>query len=483
MQVLLTKDNFLKALVVSFLTGLMLFAMLLFRKEDLGKGIVVLQLPFVILFVGAVLKEPRLGLLAAFIINYFALGLNRYIAAPWGLSIDALLLLCWASIFFKAFNEKIPFQKAKNSLTLVASIWYGYIFLQLLNPEAASREAWFYAMRGLAFYQFLIIPLAFILLDHPKYLFTMIRLWAVFAMLAVLKGIMQKHYGFDPFEQRWLDQGGALTHIIMSGTRYFSFFSDAGNYGAHMAMVGVVFSIIGLHSPKTGNKIIFFIVALAAFYGMLISGTRGALAVPAAGFLLYTVISKRMKIFIPSIILLIGIYSFLKFTTIAQNVNEVRRMRSALDPNDPSLQVRLANQKILKGYLASRPVGGGIGSSGNWGQRFAPNTFLANVPTDSWYVMIWAETGIVGLYLHICILLFMVGKSMWIIMAKLKNTDLIYPLAGLLAGAFGIMVASYGNGLLGQMPNGIIIYLSMAIIWMAPGWEKEGLDKELDTQQ
>jgi hypothetical protein len=36
-------------------------------------------------------------------------------------------------------------------------------------------------------------------------------------------------------------------------------------------------------------------------------------------------------------------------------------MRSAFDPNDPSLQVRLDNQKILKGYLATRPFGAGIG--------------------------------------------------------------------------------------------------------------------------
>lgn len=45
--------------------------------------------------------------------------------------------------------------------------------------------------------------------------------------------------------------------------------------------------------------------------------------------------------------------------------------------------------------------------------------------------------------------------------------------AALSAGMFGVMVASYGSGALGQIPNGLIIYISMAFIFMMPEWEKE----------
>lgn len=34
---------------------------------------------------------------------------------------------------------------------------------------------------------------------------------------------MQKYIGFDSFETKWLNEGGATTHIIWSGVRYFSF--------------------------------------------------------------------------------------------------------------------------------------------------------------------------------------------------------------------------------------------------------------------
>jgi O-antigen ligase len=148
-------------------------------------------------------------------------------------------------------------------------------------------------------------------------------------------------------------------------------------------------------------------------------------------------------------------------------------MRTAFDPNDASLQVRLANQRKLSTYLASRPLGGGIGSAGGWGLRFSPQTFLAQTATDSWYVMIWAEQGIVGLILHLCILFYILGKSSYLIMFKIKDKELKAKMTALACGIFGIMGASYGNGVLGQMPTGILIYSSMAFLFMAPKLDEE----------
>jgi len=47
-----------------------------------------------------------------------------------------------------------------------------------------------------------------------------------------------------------------------------------------------------------------------------------------------------------------------------------------------------------------------LGATGNWGQRFTPHSFLANTATDSWYVMIWADTGIVGLIYYLFMIFF-----------------------------------------------------------------------------
>jgi len=122
--------------------------------------------------------------------------------------------------------------------------------------------------------------------------------------------------------------------------------------------------------------------------------------------------------------------------------------------------------------MKDKPFGGGIGTAGNWGMRFSPNTFLAQTPTDSWYVRIWAEMGIIGLTLHL-IILFWILIHCCIIVWKLKDPELSQIMIGLTAGIFGIMVASYGNGLYGQMPTAMILYMSYVFIYLAPAFEKD----------
>lgn len=65
--------------------------------------------------------------------------------------------------------------------------------------------------------------------------------WAILTLTAVIKAIWQKYVGFDSAEKYWLYVlGGSTTHIIYSGIRYFSFFSDAANFGAGMGFSMVV---------------------------------------------------------------------------------------------------------------------------------------------------------------------------------------------------------------------------------------------------
>ena len=354
-------------------------------------------------------------------------------------------------------------------------IWFGYAILQLVNPEAVSRAAWFYARRGVSLYMVLTVPLVFLLWRKPEDISRFLVIWAVFSIIGTMKGIGQKIFGVDPFEQKWLDDGGAITHILFGKLRIFSFYSDAGQFGAAQGQAGVVFTILALslHSKKDRIKRILFIVAaLLGLYGMLISGTRGAIAVPIAGFFLYLVLTKNIKILAVGSILGILIFVILKFTMVGNTNADIRRLRSAFDPNDASLQVRLNNQKKLSTYLASRPFGGGIGSSGAWGQRFSPNAFLSNVATDSWYVVIWAEQGIIGLYLHLTILFIIIGRASYLIMFKLRNPVLLGQMRAMASGILGIMGAAYGNAVLGQMPTGIILYICMVFLFMSPQFDK-----------
>jgi O-antigen ligase len=152
-------------------------------------------------------------------------------------------------------------------------------------------------------------------------------------------------------------------------------------------------------------------------------------------------------------------------------------MRTALDPNDASLIVRIENQKKLAVYLSSRPMGGGIGSGGFWGNRFSPGSFLSQVALDSWYVKIWVETGIIGLVLHIAslILILIIGI---INIFRLKNPDIRQRLVALICGYFGIVFASYGNQILGQMPTGTVINFTMVYMFLCIKWDNEITEKK-----
>jgi len=129
----------------------------------------------------------------------------------------------------------------------------------------------------------------------------------------------------------------------------------------------------------------------------------------------------------------------------------------------------------LKVYLASRPFGGGIGHAGVKAQKYLPNAFLSNVATDSWYVLIWAEQGIVGLLLHLFILFYVVIKTTFLVWFHLRDPVLKIKIAALTAGMFGVMVASYGNAVLGTMPTAMLIYTSMALMLSSKSLDTEAL--------
>ena len=467
-------------IIASFLLGAILIGYLI-AKGGLDYILLLFLIPVVLTFVFSVLYSPRNGIIALIVVSFFILGVGRYIRidVPWGLGIDFIYLIIYLSIFFQSFHKPIDWSFARNDLTLIGVVWYAYALFELVNPQAGSRVAWFYAMRGISLYMVLTFPLIFVFFNRHKDLNLFFLLWGILSILGSLKGLQQKFLGVDPFEQLWLDEGGAAQHILFGKLRIFSFYSDAGQFGAAQGHAGIVFGILAFCEKRLRFRIFYLVVSILGLYGMMISGTRGALAVPIAGLALYIIFKKNIKAMLVGGIVLVAIFVFFKYTTIGQGNDTIRRMRTAFDPNDASLQVRLENQQKLKAYLANYPFGGGLGSNGPIGMKYNPGTFLASVPADSWYVNLWMQLGVVGLCLHILILVYILSKSSYTILFKVRNDWIKVEQMALTCGLFGIAVASYGNGVLGQMPTGIIIYSSMAFMFMSKSYEKElGIDPD-----
>lgn len=440
-------------------------------KGGVTIGAALIGLPIAVFGFAALMKYPQWTLWGSLIVGFFSAGIGRYVDAPWGLLVDAFLIIGWLSLIFK-LRKKEDWQPIRNDIMLVTLVWYGMVLLEMFNPEMRSVEAWIYAMRGAGLYQLLAFGLTFMLFKEPKYLDKFLQFCILFSFLGLLWGFRQMIFGTDKAEDYWLYvEGFAMTHMLAGVLRVFSFYSDAGQFGAQQAMMALVCGIIALGKYPMKTRLYFGICALLFFIGFGISGTRGALAVPAAGAFVYLILSKNFKLLAAGMLVMGMTFYFLKYTMALQGVEQVRRMRTAMNPEDESLLVRLRNQVKFGNYLRSRPIGGGIGSAGFWGHRFSPGTMLAETATDSYYVKIWAETGIVGICLHLFMFGYFVGKGA-VVCWNIRDELLRQKIIALFAGMCGIFLSSYGNQVFSQTPTGIIMYIAIPIIFMAPQWDK-----------
>lgn len=429
---------------------------------QLTVAIGLILLPFVIAYLFILFKYPVAGIYTCLFFAFTANGIVRYIPVTLGLSIDFFLTLTWIAVFFTRFESK-NWQDLKNPVLIFALLWTIYCVFEIFNPQVVSYEAWVYAVRSPAFYLIMALSLGLLLLKERKDLFRIVHIWLGFSLIGALYSIKQFIFGLDTAELQWLALN-ASTHMLFGNLRVFSFYSDAAQFGSAMAHAGIVAIILSLGKFSWQKRGIYLICSCICLYGMAISGTRGALFILFAGLFSYFILNKNFKILVIGISLSGAAFGLLKFTYIGHSNYQIQRMRSAFNLQDPSFQVRIKNQLKLKEYLDSRPFGGGIGSAGYWGLRFNPDTFLAKTPTDSWYVKIWAETGIVGLAIYLAMVLFILvylGTRLW----KQQDSTQTQFLLALFAGLVGISVANYGNQVVGQMPTALLFYLSIALIY------------------
>ena len=362
-------------------------------------------------------------------------------------------------------SRSTDWKRGRNLMAGLILLWGLYCLFEIGNPNHV-QEAWNIAITQYFFYPLLCAFLVPLTIRNYKGIEVLLLIWSVFVLIATLKGYWQKNHGFNERELYFLYVlGGYRTHIIWSGIRYFSCFSDAANYGVHAAMAATTFGLSAFFVRKKWMKIYFGVITLCALYCIGISGTRAAVGVPLGGILLYVLISKNWKGFVLGIVSLFAVFSFFYFTNIGDSNQYVRKMRSAFRPNkDASYQVRVENKNNMKALMAVRPIGYGLGLSK--GARFQPRE-LMHYPPDSWLVSVWVETGIIGLVLYLLVHGVLFAWCSWLLMFKVMNKRLRGLLAAWLCMAAGFFVAAYVNDVM-QYPNSIIVYTGFALCIAGP---------------
>ncbi len=408
------------------------------------------------------LTEPKVGMYLFLQLSFLVNGLGRFIPvyAPFGMLADASLALTLLGILLN--SERMQWGRLHTPVFYLVLFWFFVSVLEFFNPESVYPMAWVFAVRVVSIYWIQVTVIAILLIRSKRDVAILINIWLAWSVLAAFWAFRQRYIGLIPGEQRWLDAGGGLTHLLFGRLRCFSFYSDAGQFGAEMAYTTLLCLIRVLEDRSPTRKLWYLGIGLILFWGYAVSGTRGALFVILAGFPIYLLLRRNVVIVLAGIVVGGMMFGLLKYTTVGNDIYEINRMRTALDPQDESLQVRIENQGKLADYLSSRPFGAGIGSSGDWAKLYAPGSFLARTPPDSWYVKIWTETGVVGLTLHLVSLLILFFIGVYKVM-QLKDRELQSMLLPMLCGYMGVLVASYGNPIFGQFPTNSIMYISLVL--------------------
>jgi O-antigen ligase len=153
-------------------------------------------------------------------------------------------------------------------------------------------------------------------------------------------------------------------------------------------------------------------------------------------------------------------------------------MRSAFNRNDASAGARSANQDVMKKYLQDAPWGIGIGIG--YENVPANNKYrkLSTIPPDSEYVFVWQHTGIIGITIFIITTIIMLGGACWIVLFKIKSPSLRGIGAGLCCAFVSQQLGGYGNQVLMQFPNCLIIYGGLSLVYALPYMEKEWIAYE-----
>ena len=348
-------------------------------------------------------------------------------------SMVLILLLTTVCLIQLSNGKSTEWKRGQNIMTWLFIVWLLYYIMEIMNPNCVL-EAWNINITPYALIPLICAFVVPVVIRTRKDIELLLLVWSVFVIIFTLKGYWQKNHGFSTKDLYFLHVlGGARTHIIWSGIRYFSCFSDAANYG------------------------------------MGISGTRSAMGVLMGGMLMITIIAKNWKALLGGIFISIGIFVFFYYTNIGSGNQYIHKMRSSFHPTeDASYLVRVENRQRMKELMARKPIGYGIGlaKAGNFDSKEQ-----MPYPPDSWLIAVWVETGIVGLILYLAIHGTLFAWCSWLLMFKVRNKNLRGLAAAWLCMNAGLFIAAYVNDVM-QYPNQLTVYTGFALCLAAPYIDK-----------
>lgn len=446
-----------------FLLSVSLFFAYAVARYGMVPGVLILGMLIGVPIIYGLIFYPRFGIIVFLVAAYFLMWIGRMklIQFPLGTLMDGMEVLFILGLFIQM--KKDPTRgHFKGAISTVIFCWILYNLLEVLNPYADSQLAWVYTVRTVA-----VVMLTYFVFVYnirtKAFIKIIIKLWLGLSLFAALYAFKQQYIGFFAFEEAYLNSDPNIANLLFIGGewRKFSIFSDPVSFSYNMVVSSLL--CIGLMTGplSKAKKIGLGILTSLFLLAMLFSGTRGAYVLTPVALILFAILNYNKKVMIAAVVF--GAIMLVLIFIPTSNYT-LFRFQSAFKPSDDaSFNVRKINQKRIQPFIQSHPLGGGLGSTGEWGERFSPGSFLASFPPDSGYVRVAVEMGWLGLLIF-CTLIFIILRTGIINYYAIRDPELKSYCLSMVLVVFAFHVGNYPQEALVQFPSNVYFYLVTAII-------------------
>jgi putative inorganic carbon (hco3(-)) transporter len=423
-------------------------------------------------------KFPRYSIVfplaLAFLMPFF-IKLFRLYGLPISNAIEGLCLFLFLLLAIK---------RRLSGLYTIPGIFLGlWIVLQLIevmNPNASSRAASVIAIRSL-------IPLlcgfyiVYSTIESKRDVYVYLGAVVFLGLLAGSYGLYQELVGLPVYDLKWATSDERLYNLLFTWGRLrkFSFFFSPADFGMIMCIIGVG-SLVMLFFAKTQRSRLFFgFGGFVCIWSMFYSGTRTAMIMLVVGFLMFALITLNRRVLMVCSAGALILAALLIRPTSSRTLFVMLTAFSATE--DPSMNVRLKNQNLIRKHIQAHPIGFGLGTTGYLGMKYSPHTFVGSFPPDSELVKIAIETGWVGLFFWCTTLavLFGYGVSTYF---RVKDREWRALLTVMLVTLFMMIVCQYPQEFFRSHVLSMMFAATIAIIAKISTKHKKIVDKETEHE-
>ncbi len=398
---------------------------------------------------------------------------------PFGILIDSMTLLMLIGVLYRNTYTR-DWSTFKTPVSMAIMIWGMMNIAEVVNPFAASRAAWFYVIRPAVGYMMLFF-LIYNAITTPAKLFRLLFSILFLSLFSACWGIWQANVGYFTWEYLYVLRHD-LVHLVFNYGRWRAIgtIGSPAQFGIIMGFISMISLTLIWGFKGAFVRMFLGLVAVAACLGMVYSGTRSAYVIVPIFYLMWVVLARNKKLYYSLAFAAAGGFVL---ATMPTNNYHIQRIQSTFKASeDASYQVRARNKRIIFPWILKHPIGGGLGSTGVWGQRFSPGTFLANFPPDSGLIRVAVELGWIGLliFLNVYYIILVKGtQAFW----KLKDRRYKAIVGGIICAIAPLLVVEWGQEVVGVFPMSMLFWFFVAIMFRAIYFDMEAQSENNRQEQ